>query len=68
TSGTVGDVIFQTRDKPNNKGLGQQLSGMFNSRPSTGEFGLYAVENPTDIYRTILAQASATSNSAKNDN
>jgi hypothetical protein len=41
---------------------------MFNPELRTGEFGLYAVESPGDVYRTILAQTSAASNGARDKN
>ena len=65
TDGALGDVIFQARGKLNVNGLRQQLSGTFNPELRRGEFGLYAVEHPGDVYRTILAQTSAASNGAK---
>jgi hypothetical protein len=67
TDGTFGDVMFQARGKPNLNGLGRQLNSMFNPELRTAEFGLYAVEHPSDVYRAILAQASALPNSAKNN-
>jgi hypothetical protein len=54
--GAVGNIILQAGGKPNLKGFGQQLNSMFNPELKTGEFGLYAVEHPGDVYRTILAQ------------
>lgn len=57
-TGTVGDVIFQAQGRPKINGLGQQINSMFNPELRTGEFGLYGVQNPGDVYRTILAQAS----------
>jgi hypothetical protein len=63
--GAVGDVIFQARGKLTINGLREQLSGMFNSDSRKGEFGLYAVERPSDVYRTILAQTSAAPNGNK---
>jgi hypothetical protein len=66
TDGAVGDVIFQARRKLNPNGLGQQLNSMFNPELRTGEFGLYAVENPSEVYRTILAQGCGATSSAKN--
>jgi hypothetical protein len=65
TDGAVGAVIFQARGKPNLQGFSQQISSMFNPELRTGEFGLYAVEHPGDVYRTILAQTSAAPNGAK---
>jgi hypothetical protein len=65
--GAVGDVIFQARGKLNMSGLGQQLYGMFNPELRKGEFGLYAVVNPGDVYRTILAQASPAPNSGRDN-
>jgi hypothetical protein len=60
TDGAVGNVILQARDKLNLRGgFTQQLESMFNPEVRTGEFGLYAVENPGDVYRTILAQTDA---------
>ena len=56
TYGALGDVIFKTRGKPNINDLKQQLSSMFNPELRTGEFGLYAIEHPGDVYRTILSQ------------
>jgi hypothetical protein len=53
-----GAVIFQTPNKPNITGFGRQLSSMFNPELRTGEFGLYALENPGNVYRIILAQLS----------
>jgi len=47
--------------------LKQQLNSMFNPELRKGEFGLYAVENPGDVYRIILAQSSGTINSAKDN-
>jgi hypothetical protein len=64
TDGALGDVIFQARSKLSINGLGQQLSGMFNPELRKGEFGLYAVEHPGDVYRTILAQTTASPNNA----
>jgi hypothetical protein len=66
--GAVGNVIFQSGGKPNLKGFGQQMRSMFNPELKTGEFGLYAVENPGDVYRTILAQTGAAPNGVKNKN
>lgn len=64
--GAVGSVIFQARDKPNLKGgFTQQLNSIFNPELKTGEFGLYAVENPGDVYRTILAQTNAAPSGSK---
>ena len=57
--GAVGAVIFQARGKPNLNGFSQQISSMFNPELRTGEFGLYALEKPADVYRIILGQASA---------
>jgi hypothetical protein len=65
TEGVIGDVKFQAKGKLASSGLKQQLESMFNPDARTGEFGLYAVENPSDVYRTILAQASTVTNSAK---
>jgi hypothetical protein len=62
TDEAVGDVLFQARDKPNVKGFGQQIQSMFNPELRTSELGLYAVENPSDVYRTILAQGGGTDN------
>lgn len=59
TDGAVGDVIFRAPGKLNINGLKQQLSGMFNHEVRAGEFGLYAVEHPGDVYRTILSQTTA---------
>jgi hypothetical protein len=56
--GTVGDIIFRSQGNIRVSGLAQQISSMFNPELRTGEFGLYAIENPGDVYRTILAQAS----------
>jgi hypothetical protein len=57
--GAVGDVIFRAQGTLNVKGLQQQLSSMFNPEARSGEFGLYAVEHPGDVYRIILAQPGA---------
>jgi hypothetical protein len=38
---------------------------MFNPELRTGEFGLYGVENPAEVYRTILAQSAAFVDRAK---
>jgi len=65
--GAVGDIKFQALGKLAITGRRQQLENMFNPDLRTGEFGLYAVENPSDVYRTILAQASAVANSVKNN-
>jgi hypothetical protein len=65
TDGALGDVIFQARGKLNINGLKEQLSGMFNPELRTGAFGLYAVEHPGDVYRTILSQTSAAPDGAK---
>jgi hypothetical protein len=59
TDGALGDVIFQARGKLNINAVRQQLSSMFNPELRTGEFGLYAVEHPGDVYRTILSQTPA---------
>jgi len=67
TDGTIGDVIFQARGRFNMNDLKQQLNSMFNPELRKGEFGLYAVENPGDVYRIILAQSSGTINSAKDN-
>jgi hypothetical protein len=55
--GRVGDIIFESTLKPNVRGFGQQIQAMFNPELRTGEFGLYAIENPGDVYRMILSQA-----------
>jgi hypothetical protein len=65
SDGAVGDVIFPAGGKPNLSRFGQQISSMFNPELSTGEFGLYALENPGNVYRIILAQTSAIPNGAK---
>ena len=65
TDGVIGDVKFQAQGKLASSGLKQQLESMFNPDARTGEFGLYTVENPSDVYRIILTQASAATNSAK---
>jgi hypothetical protein len=57
--GAVGDVIFRTQGKLGVNGITKQLNSMFNPEVRTGEFGLYAVENPAGVYRTILAQTPA---------
>lgn len=64
TDGLVGSVIFQG-SKPSLNRFGQQISSMFNPQVKTGEFGLYALENPGNVYRIILAQTSATPKGAK---
>jgi hypothetical protein len=53
----VGDVVFQARGRFNVNDFKQQLSRMFNPEVTAGEFGLYAVEHPDDVYRIILAQS-----------
>ncbi len=58
TDGAVGSVIFQG-SKPSLNGFGQQISSMFNPELRTGELGLYALENPGNVYQIILAQTSA---------
>jgi hypothetical protein len=65
--GAVGDIKFQALGKPAVVGLKQQLENMFNPDLKTGEFGLYAVVNPSDVYRTILAQASTAPNNTENN-
>ena len=65
--GAHGDVIFQARGKLDIVGLKQQLRRMFNPEFRTGEFGLYAVEHPGDVYRTILAQTGTAPNGAKHN-
>jgi hypothetical protein len=65
--GAVGDIKFQALGKPAVVGLKQQLENMFNPDLKTGEFGLYAVANPSDVYRTILAQACTVPNNIKNN-
>jgi len=67
TDGALGDVIFQARGKLNISGLKEQLSGMFNPELRTSAFGLYAVEHPGDVYRTILSQTSAAPDGAKHN-
>jgi hypothetical protein len=62
SDGRIGDVKFQARGKVAMTGLKQQLEGMFNPEAATGQFALYAVENPSDVYRTILAQANTVTN------
>jgi hypothetical protein len=57
--GAVGDIKFQALGKPAVTGLKQQLESIFNPDRRTGEFVLSAVQNPNDVYRTILTQASA---------
>jgi hypothetical protein len=57
--GAVGDIKFQALGKPAVTGLKQQLESIFNPDLRTGEFVLSAVQNPNDVYRTILTQASA---------
>jgi hypothetical protein len=64
TDGAVGDVIFQARGGFNMNDLRQQLNSKFNPELRRGEFGLYAVESPGDVYRIILAQSRGTANSA----
>ena len=64
SDGAVGAVIFQG-GRPILNGFGQQISTMFNPQRKTGEFGLYALENPGDVYRIILAQNSAVPKGAK---
>jgi hypothetical protein len=63
--GAVGDVIFQAHGKLSVNGITKQLNSMFNPELRTGEFGLYALENPFDVYRMILAQTSALVDRAK---
>jgi len=63
--GAVGDVIFQTQGKLSVNGITKQLNSMFNPELRTGEFGLYGVENPADVYRTILAQTTGVVDRAK---
>jgi hypothetical protein len=63
--GAIGDVIFQTQGKLSVNGITKQLNIMFNPELRTGELGLYAVENPADVYRTILAQTTAVVERAK---
>jgi hypothetical protein len=65
--GEVGDIKFEAPRKLAITGRRQQLENLFNPDLKTGEFGLYAVEHPSDVYRTILAQASAVPNSVKNN-
>jgi hypothetical protein len=65
SDGAVGDIKFQARGKLTSTGLKQQLESMFNPDVRAGEFGLYAVENPSDVYRTILTQTSAVTSSVK---
>jgi hypothetical protein len=67
TDGALGDVIFQARGKLNINGFKQQLTGMFNPELRTGEFGLYAVEHPGNVYRTILSQTGAAPDGAKHN-
>jgi len=64
SDGAVGAVIFHG-DKPNLNGFGQQIGSMFNPQLKTGEFGLYALENPGNVYRIILAETSAAPKGAK---
>jgi hypothetical protein len=54
--GAVGDVVFRAQGTPNVKSLQQQLNSMFNPEVRSGEFGLYAIDHPSDVYRIILAQ------------
>jgi len=63
--GAVGDVIFQTQGKLSVNGITKQLNSMFNPELRTGEVGLYGVENPADVYRTILAQTTGVVDRAK---
>lgn len=63
--GAVGDVIFQAHGKLSVNGITKQLNSMFNPELRTGEFGLYALENPSGVYRMILAQTSALVDRAK---
>jgi hypothetical protein len=63
--GAIGDVIFQTQGKLRVNGITKQLNSMFNPELRTGEFGLYGVENPAEVYRTILAQSAAFVDRAK---
>lgn len=65
TNGAVGDVIFQARGKLRVNGFAKQLNSMFNPQLRTGELGLYAVENPGDVCRIILAQTTAAQNATK---
>lgn len=62
--GGVGSVIFQGI-KPSINRFSQQISSMFNPELRTGEFGLYTLENPGNVYRTILSQTSAAPNVVK---
>lgn len=63
--GAVGDIIFRAQGTPGVNGLTKQINSMFNPELRTGEFGLYGVENPSDVYRTILAQTAGAPNAAK---
>lgn len=54
----VGDIIFQSDQTPKIRGLSQQIQAMFNPQLKTGEFGLYALQDPATVYRIILAQTS----------
>lgn len=66
-AGTIGDVIFQARGRLNVNDFKQQLSRMFNPEVRSGEFGLYALEHPDDVYRIILAQSGASSTGLKDN-
>src|ERR1700733_11218702 len=57
--GAVGDIKIQALGKPAVTGLKKQLKSFFNPDLRTGEFVLSAMQNPNDVYRTILTQASA---------
>jgi len=64
TDGAVGSVIFQGAKSSLDR-RGRNISTMFNPELKTGEFGLYALENPGNVYQIILAQTSAAPNGAK---
>jgi hypothetical protein len=57
--GAVGDVIFRTQGGPRVNSFQRQLGSMFNPEARSGEFGLYAIDHPSDVYRIILAQSGA---------
>ncbi len=59
--GAVGSVIFRV-PKPSLIRFGHQIGSMFNPELRAGEFGLYALENPGNVYRIILAQTTAAPN------
>lgn len=64
--GTVGDIVFESPQhrKAADIGFFQRMEGGFFAK-SPGQFGLFAIEQPQEVYRILISQASAARQSAK---